>query len=140
MTLGRYNAATASISGIYFVIAGGSPTVQSTTESAEIYNIVTRSWTYFRSALSSSRNGLASASYGNIAVFAGGMGIKGPTANIDLYDSLSNTWTLNGSLSVGRSVLVGATIGAVGFFAGGKIGNTDVYSDVVDTYSFATGV
>ena len=138
LTTGRYNAAAASVSGIYYVIAGGAVSNQIYTSSAEVYNTVTHQWTYFKSALASICYGLASTSFGPLAVFAGGRSLLEIISKATLFNATSFAWSYIGSLTVARMYLGSATINSIGYFIGGL--TSTGYSSVVDTYSFTTGV
>lgn len=90
--------------------------------------------------MSSTKNGLASATVGEYAMFAGGY--KGNSdaayvATVDAYNTALTKMTMP-DLSVGRYGLASAVIGDYALFAGGisKIQSTvDKYQDVVDVYS-----
>lgn len=88
--------------------------------------------------LSSARDGLAAASVGSVAVFAGG-GIGYPhvaktcVSTADFYDS-TGTRTTGTSLSASRTSLMAATFGNLAIFAGGDAGGESASSSTVDFY------
>ena len=79
--------------------------------------------------LSVARSGLAGASVGNYALFAGGYSSRD---TVDAYDT-SLTRSTPTALSVERRNLAGASVGNYALFAGGEYG---FYSNTVDAYYF----
>ena len=82
--------------------------------------------------LSVARDGLAGATVGNYALFAGGYNGGTIYATVDVYDS-SLVRTNPTGLSVARHSLESATIGNYTLFAGGF--SNSRYSSVVDVYT-----
>jgi hypothetical protein len=88
--------------------------------------------------LSQARWRFAAASSGSLVLFAGGkQGPTTPSAQVDIYNSATGTWT-TATLSVARSDLAAAAFANLVFFAGGWNGNyaspSVVYS-TVDIYN-----
>jgi hypothetical protein len=72
-------------------------------------------------------------------MFADGRSSNTTFDSIDIWDSISNTWTTE-HLSTPRAVGGAATIGHYALFAGGRIYEpTQQLSDVVDIYNGLTG-
>ncbi len=88
---------------------------------------------YTGSATIPARAGLVAAGAGNKIVFAGG---SGPSAEVDIYDVTTNSWT-QWHLSVARSALAAAAAGNKIVFAGGYDGDSP--SNMVDIYDVSTG-
>jgi len=89
--------------------------------------------------MSVSRERLAGASVGRIAVFAGGYRTGGYYSDVvDLYDTLTGTWS-NASLSQARHGPVGASVNDLALFAGGWNHNQNGSQSRVDMYRAGTG-
>jgi hypothetical protein len=104
----------------------------------DVYDGATDRWT--TASLSVARDGLAAASVGTKALFAGGhvgqFAAAGSVVDsVDLYDSAADRWT-TARLSESRSRPAAATVGTRAIFAGGGAGGHP--SDVVDIYDSAT--
>ncbi|MFT4541144.1 MAG: hypothetical protein ACI841_001522 [Planctomycetota bacterium] len=94
-------------------------------------------WTV--TALSQARASLSAESVGSVAIFASGeRGALGLTDRVDIYDSLSDSWSI---AQLSQSRLVGdnasTTIGSRAYFAGGQL-ITNTLSDVIDVYDAQT--
>jgi len=109
--------------------------------------------------LSYARTGLAITSLGTKTFFAGGIGSRGVTNIIDIYDSNTGEWSFS-SLSVSRAYLSATSVGSLAMFAGGatyysvfedetgiSVGNmtgmcyesvVDIYNNETDSWSQAT--
>lgn len=86
--------------------------------------------------LSRARAGMAVASAGNYAIFAGGSGRLGDSAAVDLYNGKTDEWS-TAWLSEARSNIAAATVGHFALFAGGY--NEDLgASDRVDIFNAET--
>ena len=136
----RINPAAASAGNKIF-FAGGCPLNSGLCETpsavVDVYDGSTNTWS--TTNLAEARIGLAGASVGDTALFAGGYTFPGFSSRVDFYNSTLNSWTV-GSLSEGREGLVATTMGTKVFFAGGAVafGNTPAYSRKVDIYDNAT--
>ena len=148
----RSGIAVAS-AGNKIVFAGGYSVPSSPGNSAiyhstvDIYDIATQSWSV--AALSVARSDIAAIAAGNKIFFAGGHSVTGSGnlnyyATIDIYDVVTNTWSVS-YLSEPRSLIAAATVGDKVFFAGGSInGNINYYGQVgtptskVDIYNITT--
>jgi hypothetical protein len=86
----------------------------------DIYDTVTHQWS--TSELSMGRFGIATATLGSKAFFAGGENGDGAfnliLDKVDIYDALTNTWS-TATLSEKRSYIAAASVGTKVFFAGG---------------------
>lgn len=93
--------------------------------------------------LSVPRAGLAAATAGNFALFAGGGDLGGMWATVDIYDDSTGLWsqtTLSQARHFGTTEGVSVS-GTLAIFAGGQIvGNPAVMSDRVDIYDSALGL
>ena len=130
------------------IIAGGASYSSGTwTPSAavNIYNVSTGQWSIVP-ALSQARWGMAAATVGDLAIFAGGAtksnGIWATSAAVDIYNMATNQWT-TAELSVPRYGLAATTVGDLAIFAGGAdstyYGAASNASDAVDIYNASTG-
>jgi hypothetical protein len=114
--------------GNYALFAGGSSPAHKDTVDAYDTSLTHSTPT----PLSVARLGLAGASVGNYALFAGGSG-SSPTYKdtVDAYDT-SLTRSTPTALSVARGRLAGASVGNYALFAGGYDGS---YYNTVDAYT-----
>ena len=127
------------------LIAGGSDFTENPGylySSVDIYDIATNSWS--TTSLSQQKHGMGVAVLGNRIFFAGGganlsgndridFSLITTTSRIDIYDALSNTWSID-SLSIARYP-VGASVNNKVLFAGGVIGtNSNLLASRVDIY------
>jgi hypothetical protein len=103
---------------------------------ADIFDVVTGVRTTIPlPAGSPGRSYSATAVVGSKVLFAGGM----PSTNwIDIYDTLTNTWTTD-RLSLDRYYLAGIGIGDRAFFAGGSSASINKVTSAVDVYDANTG-
>jgi hypothetical protein len=132
--------------GNKIVFAGGwnvssTSTIGEATSRVDIYDIVTHNWS--TAELSIARTNMAVAVSGNKIFFAGGGDTDGATwsiayNNVDIYDALTNTWSID-SLSSPRSGVTGTAVGSKVFFAGGCCSNAvDIYDLATNSWSVAT--
>ena len=86
------------------------------------------------------RTGMAAASVGDVALFAGGVGPLGYVDTVDIYDSIGHSWSV-ATLHEARAIGLwgSATIGTRAYFAGGDMAN-QVMSDTIDIYDSLTGL
>jgi autotransporter-associated beta strand protein len=91
-------------------------------------------WT--TATLSQPRTYLAAAVSGTEILFGGGFSGSSDTAQVDIYDVASNTWSTS-ALSHARYNLGGASVGALAFFGPGN-SKSGGYSDAVDIYDSAS--
>ena len=101
--------------------------------------------------LSQARTGLAAASAGSEVFFAGGATeisfasgptFSGPSSVVDIYNTVSNTWS-TANLSQARYDIAATSLGSEVFFAGGisssGVSNVvDIYNTVSNTWTTAT--
>lgn len=140
-----FNIATA---GSKIVIAGGDQ--QASLPCAEcpaqvdIYDTIIKSWTTAK--LSQGRYGMAALSAGGKIFFAGGTFYENGnytntfSSNVDIYDAVTNTWSLV-ALSEPRAYISAAAVGNKVFFAGGSYLDRDdnpVLTNRVDMYDLNT--
>ena len=88
----------------------------------DLYNSTTGAWS--TAVLSVARFGLAAASVGNEALFAGGYAGSSPQSFavsnvVDLYSGITGLWS-TAVLSVARYALTATSVGNVTLFAGGS--------------------
>src|SRR5258705_9591112 len=90
--------------------------------------------------LSQARAGIAVASAGAKIVFAGGYGSGNGSSRVDIYDTVTHSWS-TAELSIARDNIAAVAFGNKIFFAGGENGDgtafEDVYS-VLDIYDAST--
>lgn len=125
---------------IYF--AGGDLDGAYTTSRIDVYNVLTNSWATHE--LSQSRRYASAGVVGNKIVFAGGyyqisFGNLGHSKMVDIYDSLTNTWSYD-QLSVARQSIKAATAGNKIYFSGGAFSdfNDFVPYPTIDIYNSST--
>jgi N-acetylneuraminic acid mutarotase len=95
-------------------------------------------------SLSAGRIGLVSATAGSKILFAGGSVQGAYSSRVDIYDTLSKTWTKAELTIPERQGMVAATVGHKIFFAGGNdadwfdvTARVDVYNAITDAWSTA---
>jgi Secretion system C-terminal sorting domain/Galactose oxidase, central domain/Kelch motif len=87
--------------------------------------------------LSIPRANLTACSLGDKIYFAGGENANGPSNRVDIYDVVTDTWTID-SLSIARTNLSSASVGDLVLFAGGgNVTSSTVYKRV-DIYNTLT--
>ena len=93
--------------------------------------------------LSQARFGLLAVAAGNKILFAGGFVPGAISTRVDIYDFLTNTWTV-ADLSVSRQGMTAASVGNKIFFAGGgdndegtKTSRIDIYDVSLNSWSTA---
>lgn len=115
-------------------------------DTVDIYNAVTGIWS--SAALSQGRFDIATATVGNLAIFAGGNAgsatlVNGgvSTAAIDTYNSETGQWSV-ATLSLPRETIAAAAVAGKGIFAGGfayNIGDDAAATQTADIYGAQTG-
>lgn len=135
---GRYNFAGTAV-GTLALFGGGYVTQFSSVSSlVSILDISVGRWT-IGNFLSVARQGLAAATAGSLAIFAGGrISTSAASLVVDIYDSVSKQWsafsTSSSGLSVARYNLASASLDTLAYFAGGTPdGSTSLFT--VDIYN-----
>ena len=113
------------------------------TDVVDIYDTAANAWT--TDALSQRRRYVSAASVGSLALFGGGFAYDPDTDTafyttaVDLYDSVSHTWT-TAALSQPRANPAAVTAGNFVLFGGGfRYDEGYVYSNVVDVFNASNG-
>lgn len=126
--------------------------VSGSTQMARIFNLSTGVWKSDARSAASTRFSPAVASVGSVIAFAGGgldmfvnNGVYSiPNNYVAIYNASSDAWTLNTTLSVGRTGIAAAGVGDVLVFAGGRKSQSNQLnsledSAVVDIYDTTSG-
>ena len=129
----RNMLAAASSDGILMIGGGESSGAHEGSETVNVYDISTKSWSTAR--LSQGRKKLAAAGPRGAILFAGGFHNKWSDA-VDIYDTKTKAWS-HAKLSVARQYVGGGAYEDIAVFAGGQ-GAKDPQLTAVDIYN-ATG-
>ena len=92
----------------------------------------------FDTPLSQSRGEIASVTAGNLTFHAGGLTFTGPSDVVDVYDAVSDTWSVLPPLSVPRRGIGATAVGNYVLFAGGGFPGAG-QTPTVDAYNPVTG-
>lgn len=140
----RYNAASAVVDGILYVI-GGADEMTGVVGTVEAYDPATDSWTT-RATMPTRREGLALGVVNGIIYAVGGAnnGFGWSTLpTVEAYDPAADTWSARASLPTARRALgvgvAGGTLYAVGGEAGAfgtlhALGTVEAYDPATDTW------
>jgi hypothetical protein len=119
----RTHSGTGSIFFDCFKLRRLLPAAAIATVMSATFNVAHAQGSWSTSHLSVARFGLAAASAGNVAVFAGGTTPQSSmlmSNAVDLYNSETGTWS-TASLSVARAYLAAVSAGNMAMFAGGLL-------------------
>ena len=123
--------------GTRVFFAGGAIFPTTFFKQVDIYNSIMDYWDYDN--LSEKRFALSAVAHGSKVLFAGGtnLALNQNYDIVDVYDTLTESWTTPLHLSLPRGVMGSAVVGDLAIFAGG-FDNQAVF-DRVDIYHFSTG-
>jgi len=116
------------------IFAGGIGMISQPPGVYDLYNSTSGLWS--SGGFSPPRCKLAGVSCGSYLLFAGGANdwILSEYDNVNIYNTLSNSWSTSNALSAPRAYLSGASAGSKVVFAGGESGGLGLYSDAADIF------
>ena len=132
-----YGSNVASI-GNKIIFYSGSKYVGTSQELAqeiEIFNVTTNTKQVLTAPTGAARVNASAVALGGKVLFAGGLTPSGHTTRVDIYDTLTNTWT-TAALSVKRENMGSTATTKKAFFGGGS--STAGNSKVVDIYDLTS--
>jgi len=134
----RYTFATAVSGSKLFVAGGVIPYPYSWSKALDVLDVSNNQLQSLE--LSQARESVSTAVVGSKVVFAGGGGNASVWANVEVYDTNTNTLSVGVPLSEARAVSTAAVVGGKAIFAGGtkRIGSNFEASSRVDIYDAAT--
>lgn len=121
----------ATTAGRYAFFAGGVTGQKSSDialDTVDIFDSITGTWN--TSTLSAPRDYLSATSVGNFALFAGGERNGTSSDVVDIYDTVSQTWSTPLTLSTPRAYTAATTVGNVALVGGGLSETTHNRVDV----------
>lgn len=130
------------IGGQGYIFASGAGIMPS--GSFELYDSANNSWVY--GSMPNPRDGHAITALENKVYVAGGLSyyfdrlygyIKYSTRDVDVFDTLTRTWSVAGQLSTPRSGLSATSVCGKVLFAGGSSDIVDIYDSSTNSWSIA---
>jgi kelch-like protein 20 len=144
LQVARWNLSATTV-GTKALFAGGGEAGNVASYVVDIYDASvgapdnTAAWSV--TTISEARSGMAAASVGGKALFAGGVRHALAFDLVDVYDDATGTWS-KAQLSEARwmSADSAVTVGTRAYFAGGQRNSSGFMSDVIDVYDAQTGL
>jgi len=142
LSVGRIDMAATTV-GNLAIFAGGETAAtnlaSTVTNAVDFYDAIDGKW--FTGSLSQARSGIAAASVGDLALFAGGQGdekdgVTQYSSVVDIYNTKTGRWS-TATLSQARTGIDALTVGNTVLFAGGSAATG--LSTAVDIYNSTTG-
>jgi large repetitive protein len=137
-----YGAASATVSGLFYVIGGYEGASATPSNLVQIYNPAKNTWTT-GGAMPTARGSSAAAVDANAIYVIGGNGATLRLNNVEKYVPATNTWTEEAPLLLGKSEPAAGLLGTMivaadGHGASGDTGDNEAYNVSGNTWSSLT--
>ncbi len=151
LSVGRYNAATALLSGGNalsdgdVLVAGGQDSAENPLASAELYNSATNSWSSAGTMTTARYDATATPLNDGDVLVAGGQDSTGkPLASAELYNSATNSWSSAGAMTDAREFATATLLKSGDVLVAGGQGSTryplasaELYDSTTNSWSSA---